>query len=512
MDAKKGDGKVERELIAGATTDNVLQTAYEITVKTGDVRGAGTNAGVFITLFGEKTDSGQRDLENSSSNFTRGKIDQFNLDTADLGELSKIRIGHDNKGFGADWFLDWVKVKSAKTGKEWTFHCSKWFSSEVDDAQLVRDLVSGDSTNGPKLIQYVVTVRTGDIRGAGTDAKVFINIFGSNGDTGRRTLDNSSHNFAKGRTDIFTVDAVDIGEIKKVEIGHDGTGFGAGWYLQDVSVKDSLNNKEYKFPAGRWLATDEEDGKIVIELVPGAEEISSGGHYQISVFTGDRRGAGTDANVFIELYGDKGRTGSRPLNNSQNNFERAQVDNFTIEGADIGKLTKIRIGHDGKGFGAGWFLAKVVVHSYNLGQKFYFICNRWLASDEDDKQIVREIPAQAEDGPAAAPLPSYQIQVVTGDRKGAGTDANVYITLIGENGDSGKRKLEGSGNLFERSQTDTFGFECVDLGDIKKIRIAHDNSGFGPDWFLDKVIVLKMIKNGTFYVENGFRKHKMIVK
>lgn len=35
--------------------------------------------------------------------------------------------------------------------------------------------------------------------------------------------------------------------------------------------------------------------------------------------------------------------------------------------------------------------------------------------------------------------------------------------------------------------TDVFGVECEDLGNLTKIRIGHDGSGFGSGWFLDKV-------------------------
>ena len=44
----------------------------------------------------------------------------------------------------------------------------------------------------------------------------------------------------------------------------------------------------------------------------------------------------------------------------------------------------------------------------------------------------------------------YKVTVYTGDKRGAGTDANVYITLFGEMGDSGERKLDTSSNNFER--------------------------------------------------------------
>lgn len=47
----------------------------------------------------------------------------------------------------------------------------------------------------------------------------------------------------------------------------------------------------------------------------------------------------------------------------------------------------------------------------------------------------------------------YKVHVFTGDVKGAGTDANVFITIYGEYGDSGERQLgksETYSNKFER--------------------------------------------------------------
>ena len=47
----------------------------------------------------------------------------------------------------------------------------------------------------------------------------------------------------------------------------------------------------------------------------------------------------------------------------------------------------------------------------------------------------------------------YKVHIFTGDVKGAGTDANVFITMYGEYGDSGERQLgksETYSNKFER--------------------------------------------------------------
>lgn len=47
--------------------------------------------------------------------------------------------------------------------------------------------------------------------------------------------------------------------------------------------------------------------------------------YEITVFTGDKSGAGTDANVFIQMYGLKGKTEEILLRNRSDNFERKAV-------------------------------------------------------------------------------------------------------------------------------------------------------------------------------------------
>jgi hypothetical protein len=104
------------------------------------------------------------------------------------------------------------------------------------------------------VVKYRVTVHTGDKRGAGTDANVFIILHGEKGDSGKRKLESSGNNFERAKTDIFGIETFDVGELTKVTVGHDGSGFGSGWFLDNVVVRDeTLRNKEYKFQCGRWL-------------------------------------------------------------------------------------------------------------------------------------------------------------------------------------------------------------------------------------------------------------------
>lgn len=55
--------------------------------------------------------------------------------------------------------------------------------------------------------------------------------------------------------------------------------------------------------------------------------------------------------------------------------------------------------------------------------------------------------------------------------------------MYGANGNSGVQKLESGNTNFRRGQTDVFGVETSDLGELTKIRISHDNKGFTPGWY-----------------------------
>lgn len=49
------------------------------------------------------------------------------------------------------------------------------------------------------------------------------------------------------------------------------------------------------------------------------------------------------------------------------------------------------------------------------------------------------------------------------------------------------RYATSSKNLFEPGNEDVFVLHDVDVGDIIKIRVSHNNRGDEPDWFLEKV-------------------------
>ena len=97
---------------------------------------------------------------------------------------------------------------------------------------------------------------------------------------------------------------------------------------------------------------------------------------------------------------------------------------------------------------------------------------------------------------------SFRIVVSTGTRPNSGTDANVFITLLGTRANSGERELSGPRSLFENGSLDTFSFSTGStsgLGDIRRIRIRHDNSGNKPGWFLDYITVHEEFSDRLWY-------------
>jgi len=184
-----------------------------------------------------------------------------------------------------------------------------------------------------------------------------------------------------------------VGEIKRITIGHDNSGFGPGWFLGKAFVRNLNREQQWRFISNRWLAKDEGDGKTEVDLVPSADAGQDIVTYEIHVTTGSKRGAGTDADVRISLLGSLGITADFLLDNDKDNFEAGKVDSFLIDHLDVGEVQSIRIGHNDKGIGAGWFLLKVEIKNQANGKKWGFPCNMWLDKTEGDGLVVRNLKA-----------------------------------------------------------------------------------------------------------------------
>jgi hypothetical protein len=307
------------------------------------------DSNVFICVYGDLGKSDDIKLKDNSNNFEIGKCDKFSIETREIGQPFKLRVWHDNKGRASGWHLDRIEMENLESGERFYFVCNRWLAKDEDDGQIVRELpAEGDTIRKQlKIVNYLIETHTGTKRGAGTDADVFCNIFGDYGDTGERQLENSVTNrskFESGQVDVFKVEAVDLKNLKKIRIGHNGKKSGSGWFLNKVVVRQENNSKYDKiFECNRWLAVDEDDGQIIRELYAegqGSQYLDTTS-YIIRVKTGDIRNAGTDARVTLKIFGTNGDSGNLHLKSSEkgdNKFERGRLDEFRIEADDIGKV------------------------------------------------------------------------------------------------------------------------------------------------------------------------------
>ncbi|XP_062933380.1 lipoxygenase homology domain-containing protein 1 isoform X3 [Cynocephalus volans] len=533
LDANEDDNEIVREMTAeGPTVRRIMSMVrYRVTVCTGELEGAGTDANVYLCLFGDVGDTGERLLYNCRNNtdlFEKSNADEFTIESVTMRRVRRVRIRHDGKGSGSGWYLDRVLVREEgqPESDNVEFPCLRWLDKDKDDGQLVRELLPSDSNATLKNFRYHISLKTGDISGASTDSRVYIKLYGDKSDTIKQVLLVSDNNlkdcFERGRVDEFTLETLNIGTINRLVIGHDSTGIHAGWFLGSVQIRVPRQGKQYTFPANRWLDKNQADGRLEVELYPSeVVEIQKLVHYEVEVWTGDVGGAGTTSRVYMQIYGEEGKTEVLFLSSRSKVFDRAsrdtfQTDTFTIYAIDLGPLTKIRIRHDNSGNRPGWFLDRIDITDMNNEITYYFPCQRWLAVEEDDGQLSRELLAVDESyvlptsedeegggGGDSNPLDNlaleqkdksttFSVTIKTGEKKNAGTDANVFITLFGIQDNTGMTLLKSSktnSDKFERDSIEIFTVETLDLGELWKVRIGHDNTGKAPGWFVDWVEV-----------------------
>ena len=98
----------------------------------------------------------------------------------------------------------------------------------------------------------------------------------------------------------------------------------------------------------------------------------------------------------------------------------------------------------------------------------------------------------------------YDILVRTSDVWQAETNANVFIQLHGDLRDSRELELTNSNysNPFERDQTDMFVMTVINVGNVINVTVRHDNTGRGPGWILDGVIIKDTVEKESWKCEH----------
>ena len=513
---KKADGKVRLEP-GGQGAGGPVQ--YKVEVQTSDLRGAGTDANVTLVVFGAAGDSGVQKLDNSANNFARGRLDTFTFEAPQsLGALERVQVSKDNAGFGSAWHLQHVTVTDMAAGTSAAFQCNRGLDARQDPSSTTQILVAGEAADAVQLVPYEVRTFTSDLRGAGTDANVTIQLHGAQAYTAPRRLETSANNFERGREDVFTVEAVELGPLTHVVVRHNNSGFlGDAWHLHHVEVLDPVSGATFFFLCDAWLRKTKEGGLEgcgrTLHASKDGEGAGAGGGertYKVVVATSDVRGAGTDAAVTCVLYGARGDSGERRLESSANDFERGKRDDFYVTCPDLGELQRVKISQGGQGLFAAWHLAAVEVTDTASGTSYAFPYGGWLDKKHGLTQTLTLAAPDAAAGDGAEPaagaeaaeeeLVRYRVEVYTSDVRGAGTGAAVTVELRGAEGFVGATPLGGAagnqtspGAPFRRAQKDVFELAgCTDVGALTSVTLRTRGGGLGAAWHLAEVEVANL--------------------
>ena len=68
------------------------------------------------------------------------------------------------------------------------------------------------------------------------------------------------------RTLTCTFPYVDLSQVDRIKLSHDHTGYGSGFFVEEVEVEVPAREDRVKFPCRCWLAQDVDDGKIEREM------------------------------------------------------------------------------------------------------------------------------------------------------------------------------------------------------------------------------------------------------
>eukprot|EP00051_Salpingoeca_urceolata_P030280 m.492497 g.492497 ORF g.492497 m.492497 type:complete len:587 (-) comp32888_c0_seq1:25-1785(-) len=156
--------------------------------------------------------------------------------------------------------------------------------------------------------------------------------------------------------------------------------------------------------------------------------------YGVTLVTADARGAGTMANVFVELHGHEVSSGKLEIPTLE--FLRDSIEECVVTSPrDIGELQFITVSHDDTGEGSGWLLERIAVHDRHSDTHFHFACNCWLGRSDSGGSSG---PTSLQLSPSLVISPGDEIGgELSGTQPGAVADSSGGSGLAGVGGDGG---------------------------------------------------------------------------
>ena len=109
-------------------------------------------------------------------------------------------------------------------------------------------------------------------------------------------------------------------------------------------------------------------------------------YYGVQIVTGQQVGAGTRADAYVMLVGDKGKTGKLSLRgwfDFLNPISSDTYDNLVVvSDNDLGNVLVVVVGCDGSWFEDQWYVSSVSVANVQTKDIGQFPCYHWIGGDD----------------------------------------------------------------------------------------------------------------------------------
>ncbi|CAM4769776.1 unnamed protein product [Rotaria magnacalcarata] len=513
LSESKNDRKLGAELF-GTEQPAVM---YNIEVQTGDKQVEPLDSPVYIQIFGTTTATPKLFLESKQASFTKNATSKFAVASNNVGEIQRIIIGHEGLGKVNEWYLKKIKIQMLAQQQQYSIN--KCLSSTQGDQRLFVELsqtnIRSSSPSTPSV--YLVTIQTADVSQSKTTDNVEMIVRGSEGQIAKLLLKDyaqilDENIFQQGNSDAFEIEHEDIGNIESITIGFSDSEQQVAWLLEYVDIK--YKETFYRFQAHCWLSSRLGPNFSWMTIKPDTTEDEI--NYKVIIETGE---SNINANVILCIYGDENTTTNLPLRTTKDGsdakFDQDSILEFDLRATDVGKITKINIGHDSDDSEQNWFLKSIQIESND--EHYTFTANRWLSKEKDDNKTYIDLTPDGRKTPPSSPvLPknqaTYTITVVTSSEADASTDSGVLMTIFGDKDQTTQFPLSntklGDKPLFESGKTNEFEMELDDVGDINKINIGIDGQGNQPSWHLKSIQIRKGSENYNFTAKKVLNQSK----
>ncbi|NXJ89901.1 PKDRE protein, partial [Corythaixoides concolor] len=129
----------------------------------------------------------------------------------------------------------------------------------------------------------------------------------------------------------------------------------------------------------------ERDSKDKIIVLPDNDPCDEVG-FLVTLYTGSRWGAGTKADVFLQLIGKNGTSAIHCLRHPRFLcFQQGSIDCFLLTTKkDLGDICSLRVWHNNKGSSPSWFLSRAKVENMSTRKTWFFMCRKWLSLEKGD--------------------------------------------------------------------------------------------------------------------------------